>query len=33
MRHDATGRVSVLRREIWHIEPYRPALPVAPPPC
>ncbi|BDG71699.1 hypothetical protein [Roseomonas fluvialis] len=31
-RYGATGRVSILRQETYRIEPYRPALPVAPPP-
>ncbi len=31
-RHAATGRVAILRQETYRIEPYTPALPVAPPP-
>jgi hypothetical protein len=31
-RYAASARVSILRQETYRIEPYRPALPVAPPP-
>lgn len=31
-RYGAEGRVSILRQETYRIEPYRAALPVAPPP-
>ena len=31
-RYAATGRISILRQETYRIEPYAPALPVAPPP-
>ncbi|MBR0680179.1 hypothetical protein GXW74_06750 [Roseomonas eburnea] len=31
-RHAAAGRVAILRQETYRIEPYTPALPVAPPP-
>ncbi len=32
-RHAASGRVAILRNETLRIEPYTPALPVAPPPA
>ena len=31
-RYAASGRVSILRQDTYRIEPYRAALPVAPPP-
>ena len=31
-RHAAAGRVAILRQDTYRIEPYAPALPVAPPP-
>ncbi|WP_198371390.1 hypothetical protein [Roseomonas rosulenta] len=31
-RYATTARVSILRQETYRIEPYAPALPVAPPP-
>lgn len=31
-RYGATGRISILRQETYRVEPYRAALPVAPPP-
>jgi hypothetical protein len=31
-RYAPAGRVSILRQETYRIEPYAPALPVAPPP-
>lgn len=32
-RYAPAGRVSILRQETYRIEPYAPALPVAPPPA
>jgi hypothetical protein len=32
-RYAPAGRVSILRQETYRIEPYTPALPVAPPPA
>lgn len=32
-RYATTARVSILRQETYRIEPYAPALPVAPPPA
>ena len=31
-RHAATGRIAILKQDTYRIEPYAPALPVAPPP-
>jgi hypothetical protein len=31
-RYGATGRIAILRQDTYRIEPYRSALPVAPPP-
>lgn len=31
-RYAASGRISILRQDTYRIEPYRAALPVAPPP-
>lgn len=31
-RYAATGRVAILKQDTYRIEPYRAALPVAPPP-
>ena len=31
-RHAAAGRIAILRQDTYRIEPYAPALPVAPPP-
>ena len=32
-RHEATGRVAILRSDALRVEPYAPGLPVAPPPA
>jgi hypothetical protein len=32
-RHVASGRIAILRQDTYRIEPYSPALPVAPPPA
>lgn len=31
-RHATTGRIAILKQDTYRIEPYAPALPVAPPP-